>query len=191
MTFIAPSAASPHWAGVPEPDAAAPRAILSYLAAFGPATAKPFGAWISRGRIGTRSLRAWFKDLGDRLVEVELDGEQAYVRAEDVDELASTKPSTAVRLVAGFDQWVLGPGTDDTRIIAAPRRRAVSKQSGWIAPAVLAGGVVAGTWELDGDVARITWFKENGRIPRKSLEAEASRLSIIFGRDLRLEAVVG
>ena len=191
VTFMAPSAASSHWAGVPEPDEAAPRAILSYLAAFGPATAKRFGAWISRGRIGTRSLRAWFEDLGDRLEEVELDGEQVYVRAEDVDELASTKLSTAIRLIAGFDQWVLGPGTDDTRIIAAARRRAVSKQSGWIAPAVVAGGVVAGTWGVDGDLARVTWFKENGRIPKKSLEAEASRLSIIFGRDLRLAAVSG
>jgi hypothetical protein len=172
---------------VPEPDDAAPRAILSYLGAYGPATAKRFAAWISRGRIGTRSLRAWFRDLGGQLAEVDVDGEQAYVRAEDVDELASTKPTDVVRLVAGFDQWVLGPGTDDTRIVTAARRRAVSKQSGWIAPAVIAGGVVAGTWELDGDVVRVAWFNENGRVARKSLEAEASRLSVIVGRDLRLE----
>jgi hypothetical protein len=187
VTFMSPSAASPNWAGVPEPDEAAPAAILSYLAAYGPATTGRFAAWISRGRIGPRSLRAWFKDLGDRLAEVDVEGEQAYVRAEDADELASTKATDVVRLVAGFDQYVLGPGTDDTRIIATARRRAVSKQSGWIAPAVVAGGLVAGTWELDGDVARITWFKENGRVPLKSLEAEASRLSVIVGRDLRLE----
>jgi hypothetical protein len=187
VTFMAPSAASPAWTGVPEPDEAAPAAILAYLATYGPASPRRFAAWISRGRIGARSLRAWFKDLDARLAEVEVDGEAASVRAEDVDELASTRPTEVVRLVAGFDQYVLGPGTDDTRIIATARRRAVSKQSGWIAPAVVAGGVVAGTWELDGDLVRVNWFQENGRVPKKSLEAEASRLSRIVGRDLRLE----
>jgi Winged helix DNA-binding domain len=187
VTFMSPSAASPQWGGVPEPAEAAPRAILAYLAAYGPATARRFGAWISRGRIGARSLRAWFKELGDQLAEVEVDGEVAYVRVEDVDELASTRPTAVVRLVAGFDQWVLGPGTDDTRIVAAARRRAVSKQSGWIAPTVVAGGVAAGTWEVGEDAVRVTWFRENGRTPKKSLEAEATRLSVILGRDLRLE----
>ena len=191
VTFTSPSAASSRWGGVPAPDDAAPAAILSYLGAYGPATPRRFGAWISRGRIAQRPLRTWFKDLEDRLAEVEVEGEQAYVRAEDLAELAATKPTDAVRFVAGFDQYVLGPGTDDTHVVAAARRRAVSKQSGWIAPAVIAGGVVAGTWELDGDVARVTWFTENGRIPEKSLEAEASRLSAIVGRDLRLEVAAG
>jgi hypothetical protein len=187
VTFIRPSAACSRWAGVPSPDEAAPRAILSYLGAYGPATPRRFGAWISRGRIGTRSLRAWFKDLGDRVAEVDVDGEPTFVRAEDVDDIAAAKASNAVRLVGGFDQWVLGPGTDDTRIIAAGRRRTVSKQSGWIAPAVLAGGVVAGTWELGEDVVRVSWFAENGRVPKESLGAEAARLSVILDRDLRLE----
>jgi hypothetical protein len=187
VTFVSPSAASSRWGGVPSPDEAAPRAILSYLGAYGPATPRRFGSWISRGRIGTRSLRAWFKDLGDRVAEVDVDGELAYVRAEDVDDLAAVEASNAVRLVAGFDQWVLGPGTDDTRIIAAMRRRAVSKQSGWIAPAVLAGGVVAGTWELGEDVVRVSWFAENGRVAKKGLGTEVTRLSVILDRDLRLE----
>jgi hypothetical protein len=187
VTFTSPRTVSRHWAGVPDAADAAPTAILAYLGAYGPATAGRFGAWISRGRIPARSLRDWFTGLGERICEVDVDGEQAYVRAEDVDDLAATRPTSAVRLVGGFDQYVLGPGTDDTTIIAKARRRAVSKQSGWIAPSVIAGGVVAGTWELDGDAARAAWFEENGRIPRKSLEAEASRLSVIVGRDLRLE----
>jgi len=99
VTFMSPSAASPAWAGVPEPDDAAPAAILAYLSAYGPATSGRFGAWISRGRIGARSLRAWFTDLGSRLAEVDVEGELAYIRAEDIDELASTKPTDAVRLV--------------------------------------------------------------------------------------------
>ncbi|MGH9167202.1 MAG: hypothetical protein ACRD02_05105, partial [Acidimicrobiia bacterium] len=60
-----------------------------------------------------------------------------------------------------------------------------SKQSGWISPVVVAGGVVCGTWELDGDRVRVAWFKEAGRLPRNALEAEVARLSSILDRGLR------
>src|SRR5919197_1373951 len=93
VTFMSPSTVSRAWAGVPDPEEAAPAAILAYLAAYGPATRRRFAAWISRGRIGARSLRTWFRDLGSRLAEVDVEGELAYVRAEDVDELAATSPT--------------------------------------------------------------------------------------------------
>lgn len=113
VTFTTPKAASSRWAGVPEPDEAAPVAIASYLRAYGPANADAFGAWIGSGRIGKRRLRAWFEALGPRLAEVEVEGDRAYVLAVDLDELMSTKPSAAVRLVPGFDQFVMdrGPAT--------------------------------------------------------------------------------
>jgi hypothetical protein len=90
-----------------------------------------------------------------------------------------------VRLLPGFDQYVLGPGTADSHVIPAARRTAVSKQSGWIAPIVVAGGVVSGTWGVDGDVVRISWFGEAGKPPRKALEAEVDRWSSIHDRPLR------
>ena len=94
-----------------------------------------------------------------------------------------------VRLLPGFDQWVLGPGTADGHVVPSGRRAAVSKQAGWIAPVVVVGGVVSGTWELDGDQARVAWFREAGRPPRVALGAEVVRWSTILGRDLR--AVIG
>ncbi len=69
----------------------------------------------------------------------------------------------------------------------AARRSAVSRQSGWISPVVVAGGVVAGTWELDREIIRIDWFREAGRLPRRALGDEVARLETIFGRDLRAE----
>ena len=95
-----------------------------------------------------------FADVADQLAEVEVEGERLYVRAEDLDDILAAEPTTAVRLLGGFDQWVLGPGTSDSRILAARRRSAVSRQSGWIAPIVVVGGVIAGTWDLDGDLVR-------------------------------------
>ena len=190
VTFIRPEAATSRWGGVPEADVAAPRAIAGYLGAFGPATVEEFGAWISRGRVAKKELRGWFAKLGDRLTEVEVDGEKAFVLTEDLDELAAARPAGTVRLLAGFDQWVLGPGTDNVHVISAARRRAVSKQSGWIAPVVILGGVVAGTWEPDGSRARITWFSEAGKPPQKAIEAEVARLSAILGRELEPEIAV-
>ncbi len=63
----------------------------------------------------------------------------------------------------------------------------MSKQSGWIAPVVLAGGVVKGTWQVSGDQVQVAWFKEAGAVPRTGLRAEAKRLSTILDRELRLE----
>jgi hypothetical protein len=185
VTFMRPEAASSRWAGVPDPDEAAPIVIVAYLGAYGPATFDNLRNWLSRGRIGARSLRTWFGALGKRLAEVDVDGERAYVLAEDLDKVASARPTAAVRLLPGFDQYVLGLGTEDGHVVPAARRAAVSRQSGWISPIVVARGVVCGTWALDGGQVRIAWFREAGRPPRNALEAEVSRLSSILDGSLR------
>jgi hypothetical protein len=184
-TFMRPHDASSRWAGVPKVEDAAPAAIVAYFRAYGPATMDSFRNWLGRGRIAKRQYRNWFDALGDRLTEVEVGDETEYILAEDLDDLASTKPTRAVRLLPGFDQYVLGPGTDDGHVLPARRRAAVSKQAGWISPVVVAGGVVCGTWEIDGDHARVVWFREAGEPPRKALEAEVARLSSILDRGLR------
>ena len=190
VTFTRPEAASSRWAGVPSPEEAAPLAIAAFVGAHGPTTPDRFGDWVASGWFGKRTLRTWFEALGDRLGEVEVGGEATFVLSEDLDELVSTKPTKAVRLLGGFDQYVLGPGTADPHVVPARRRAAVSKQAGWISPVVVAGGPVSGTWELDGDEVRVAWFKEAGRPPRKALEAEIERLSSILDRNLRAAVIV-
>jgi hypothetical protein len=185
VTFMRPEAASSGWTGIPEPDEAGPRAIAAYFRAFGPATLDNFHSWLARGWIGARRVRAWLADLGPRLVEVDVGGEARLVLSEDLEGLLAARPSPAIRLLAGFDQYVLGPGTDDEHIVPAGRRTAVSKQSGWISPIVVAGGLVSGTWELAGDDVRIAWFPETGAPPVAMLEAEVDRLGLILGRALQ------
>jgi winged helix DNA-binding protein len=185
VTFMLPEVASSRWAGVPDPDAAAPIAIAAYFGAYGPATIENFRNWISRGRVSARRIRSWFSAMGDRLAEVDVEGERRYILAKDLDELASARPSTAVRLLPGFDQYVLGPGTEDHHVLPAKRRTAVSKQAGWIAPIVVAGGRVCGTWDLDGHEVRVAWFKEAGRVPRTAVAAEVTRLSSIIDREVQ------
>jgi hypothetical protein len=184
VTFTRPDVISSGWAGVPEPDDAAPIVIRAYLAAYGPATTENIRNWLARGRVSIRRMRAWVTSMSGLLAEVDVNGTPALIRAEDVEGLAAARPSSVVRLLPGFDAYVLGPGTDDGHVVAPARRAAVSRQAGWISPVVVAAGVVSGTWDLDGDRVRIAWFREAGRPPRKELEAEVGRLSTILDRSL-------
>ncbi|HEU0237351.1 MAG TPA: crosslink repair DNA glycosylase YcaQ family protein [Candidatus Limnocylindrales bacterium] len=187
VSFTRPDLVSPRWTGLPEPDEAAPIALVAYLGAYGPATVEAFGNWLTGGWFGKRQLRAWAAELGGRLVEVEVDGQPALSLAEHVDDLASTVPTEAVRLLPGFDLYVLGPGTADGHVVPPTRRAAVSRQAGWISPVVVAAGVVSGTWELDGDVVRVAWFAEAGAVPRRAIAAEVDHLATILGRHVLAE----
>jgi len=183
VTFTRPESASKRWAGVPDVEEAGPVLVRRYLAAYGPASPANFNAWLSRSN---RRLKAWFGPDND-ILPVDVDGRPAYIRAEDADTLSATRPTSAVRLLGGFDQWVLGPGTQDASVLAAHRRTAVSKTAGWIAPIVVVGGVVFGTWQLDRAVVRLDWFGEAGKPPTAALAEEVARLSSVVGQPLELE----
>jgi Winged helix DNA-binding domain len=183
VTFGRPDLLLPGWTGVPEPEDAAQIAIPAYLGAYGPATIERFDAWLTRGASKKAALRGWFASLGDRLVEVEVDGEPAYLVADDADELAQATPSSTVRLLPGFDQYVLGPGTAATEIIPPERRAEVSRTAGWISPVVVAGGRVAGVWELSGDDVQVHLFDEAGPVPARALDAEVKRLAGLLARE--------
>jgi len=188
VTFMRPDQAAPRWAGIPDPEIAGPIAVAAYLRTYGPATVAGFRRWMGAS---DKSALGLFKRMGDRVAPVEVGGEPAFVLAEDLDDLVASKPSRTVRLLGGFDQWVLGPGTDDPHVIAPPRRTAVSKQSGWIAPIVVAGGSVAGTWGLDSDAVRVAWFRETGKPPIRRLTAEVKRLGATLDRRLELSVTPG
>ena len=187
VTFARPEQISPYWRPLPAADEAAPRAITAYLRAYAPATPAHVRRWLGRGRISGKQLTHWFSTLGALLARVDVDGEEMFVLAADADSLLDSKPSRSVRLLPGFDQWVLGPGTDDTHVIPAGRRAQVSRTAGWIAPLAVVGGVVSGTWALNQDRVVIQWFAELGRAPSAALAAEVERLSGLVGRPLALE----
>ena len=189
-TFMLPEAASARWAGLPDPVEAAPIAVAAYLGAHGPASLDAFGHWMAGGWFGKRRLQSMLDGFGERLAEVDVEGERLYVMAEHLDELTSARPTSAVRLLGGFDQWVLGPGTADGHIIPPARRAAVSRQSGWISPVVVVGGVVSGTWEIASDDLRVSWFAEAGRVPRTAIGEQAERVASLLDRNLRLRLTV-
>ena len=191
VTFTRPETASSRWPGMPPLDEAAPRVMAAYLGAYGPTTIDRLGAWLAGGWFGLRQLRGWLEALGSDLATVEVDGATAFALAGDVHAIASARRSNAVRLLPGFDQWVLGPGTADGVVTPKERRAEVSRQAGWISPVVIVGGVVRGTWDLSAERVAVTWFPEGGRLPRARLAEEVERVSTILGRALVLEVSPG
>lgn len=181
VTFRRPEDVSRAWTGLPPVDEAATTAISTYFGAYGPATIDAFRRWLGAGSARIRRL---VKDHGRHLVEIDVDGEPAYVLDAHVDRLASSQPTEAVRLLGGFDAYVLGPGSTDPHVIPQVRRAAVSRQAGWISPVVVSGGVVCGTWRVDDDRVRVEWFREAGRAPGPMLDEEVERLSAILERPL-------
>ena len=190
-TFMLPEDASREWRGLLPLDEAAPAAMAGYLTAHGPATVESISQWLAGGWFGKKQVRGWLAALGDEAAEVEVEGHVAHALARDLDDLASARPSDAVRLLGGFDQYVLGPGTADEHVVPANRRGAVSRPAGWISPVVVFRGVVAGTWEFGSAGVQVMWFGEAGRPPQRALKAETKRLADIAGRPFELIINVG
>ena len=118
---------NPRWAGLPDLDEAGMRAVETYLRAYGPATLDHVHYWLGNGLgAGRKRIQSWIAGFGDRLAALDIDGESTYILRENLGDLAATPATSAVRLLPGYDQWVLGPG----RAIPCPqslRRRAAGK----------------------------------------------------------------
>ena len=174
---------NPRWTGLPDLEVAGGRAVEAYFQAYGPATHDHVHYWLGSGLgAGRKRIQAWINGLGDRLATVEIDGRATHVLRDDLEPLVATPPSTAVRLLPGHDQWVLGPGTADAHIVPPERRSLVSRQ----ANPVISGGVVSGTWSVSEDRLEVALFAEGGQAPGQALALEAERLARILGRTLEL-----
>ena len=173
---------NPRWPGVPDLDDAGPRAVTAYLRTYGPATPDRVHYWLGEGlSAGRKRIDGWLSGLRDELAPVDVEGTTAYVVRGDVDSLVAARPSDAVRLLPGHDQWVMGPGTKDVHVTPSSRRDLMTRK----ANPVVVGGVVCGTWARKGDELTVAWL-DQGRPPGPAIEQEAARLAGLLGRDLKL-----
>jgi Winged helix DNA-binding domain len=181
ITFTLPASQYPSWGTMPEPEEAAPTVIAAYLGAYGPATPEVFDRWLSLNSTSRPRLRQWFADLGDTLTEVDVEGRKALMLTEHVEELADIDACKGTRLLGGFDQYILGPGTNDEALLPKEHRSAVSRTSGWISPIVVVNGRVAGVWNIVDHDLVVSAFPDSGRLPRKDLEKEAAHVARASG----------
>ncbi|TYB38830.1 winged helix DNA-binding domain-containing protein [Actinomadura chibensis] len=177
VTFTSPGRWLPGWTGIPSVEDAARTVVHAFVGAHGPATPDMFDNWLMRKTSRKKDVKEWFAAAQEGLSTVEVEGAQMYVLEEHRDELLATEPSTSVRLLGAFDQYVLGAGTGATYLVPAERRKEVSRAAGWISPVVVYEGRVAGVWEAkDGDIA-VTTFED---VPAAPLKDEVARMRALL-----------
>jgi hypothetical protein len=150
-TFVRADAWVPHWQDIPAEQAEG-LLLRKYLQTFGPATAADFALWTGITLRGAREIWAR-QQAGTASVDVE--GWQASILREDLDELAQAAPKRVpVRLLPYFDTYLLGH-KERRHLVAAEHHASVYRAQGWIAPVVLVDGRVGGIWSQRREGSRL------------------------------------
>ncbi len=141
-TFVRPDAWLPEWRDLPLEDAE-DALLRRYLRAFGPATVHDFAAWSIL--TVSRAKQIWSRAQAG-MTPVAIEGRTAWILREDRSALRKAKlgPDT-VRLLPYFDSYLMGHHGRDHLVDAAHYKR-IYRAAGWVYPAVLKDGIVAGEW---------------------------------------------
>jgi uncharacterized protein YcaQ len=172
----------------PEPEAALREVTRRHLGAFGPAGRTDLARWwsVQPARAG-RMLEA----LGEEVVEVDVEGTAGWMLSGHAEEAAAEEPpERLVRLLPGFDIWVIGAARDAAALLDPAEKKRVYRNQGWISPVLLVNGRMDGVWKHERKGRRLTVTIEPfGKLPkwaREATEAEAERLAGSLGGDLKL-----
>ena len=98
-------------------------------------------------------------------------------------------PDRSVRLLPGFDHYVVAASRHAEHLLPGCPRGRVYRPQGWISPVLLAGGRMQGTWrhEIKGSRVEVTVepFVKVPRWVRHAAEEEAGRLAEFIGGRLK------
>jgi uncharacterized protein YcaQ len=169
-------------AGPVESEAAIAAVTRRYLAAYGPATTHDLARWWG----GAMSvMRKWISALDDEVVAVDLAGAKAWMLVKDARELRELKPARSVRLLPGFDQYVIGASYHAAHLLPGNLRNRVYRPQGWISPVLLVNGRMEGTWrhEIKGSRVRVAIepFVKVQPWVKRAAGVEAERLADFLG----------
>ena len=170
-----------------DPQAATADVARRFLAAYGPATYRDLARWWGGGM---SIARQWIASLGSEVCTVEVDGAPAWMLAPDVRKLRELPPGRSVRLLPGFDQYVVAASAHAEHLLPGNFRSRVYRQQGWISAVLLVDGLMQGVWrhEVKGSRVEVSiepFVKLPARV-RKAAAQEAERLAAFFGGKLTL-----
>jgi winged helix DNA-binding protein len=120
-----------------EKDTALATVLERYLHAYGPATPQRFANWLAAPPAFAKAV---FAAAADRLAEVRVDGEPAWVAAGDV--AVPAEPPRGLLLLPYFDNYAYAVGNDRARLYPGP---AGGRAKGNF-QVLLVDGVVGGIW---------------------------------------------
>jgi uncharacterized protein YcaQ len=159
-----------------------------FLSAYGPATVHDLGRWWNGG--GVSIARQWIALLGDEVSAVDLEGKQAWMLTADARKARDLPPVRSVRLLPGFDQYVVAASHHAEHLLPGDLRSRVYRPQGWISPVLLVNGLMHGTWrhELKGSRVEVVIepFVKTPVWVRRAAADEAERLAAFLGGSLNL-----
>ena len=159
-----------------------------FLAAHGPATYHDLARWWGGGSVAT--ARQWIASLGDEVSSVDLDGAQAWMLTADARKIRDLSPVRSVRLLPGFDQYVIAASRHAEHLLPGDLRSRVYRPQGWISPVLLVNGLMHGIWrhEIKGSRVEVV-IEPFVKVPvwvRRAAGQEADRLAAFLGCTLSL-----
>jgi len=184
VTFVNPSA----WLGRPiafaerpddgEPIDAVARMVSRFLRVFPGSSRDMIVRWWGAARAGIISDA--IARLPVEVVEADVDGVRAWVRADDVEALTATEPFRGIRLLPAFDPFTNELPRRTESVLPVAHHDDVYRTAGWVTPLVVVDGRIGGTWQLGGTAKRgivevVRWSSWT-RDGRKELEAEVDRI---------------
>jgi uncharacterized protein YcaQ len=173
---------------LPEPAEALREVTRRHLGAFGPAAREDLARWWGvQPAQGGRMLEA----LGEEVAAVDVEGTAGWMLREHAVEAAAEEPAERlVRLLPGFDMWLIGASRDAAALLDPAEKKRVYRNQGWISPVLLLNGRIDGVWKHERRGRRLTVTIEPfGKLPkwaRAGVEAEAERLAGFLGGALEL-----
>ena len=176
-----------------DPETATQWVTRRFLAAYGPATVHDLARWWG-GASGISTARGWISALGNDVSPVEVGGVRAWMLAGDAAEALDTPAVKSVRLLPGFDQYVVAASHHAEQLLPEGLRGRVYRPQGWISPVLLVNGRMEGTWRhvIKGspkgsriEVA-IEPFGSQPQWVRRAAGQEAERLAAFLGGALSL-----
>ena len=152
-----------------DPQAATAEITRRFLSAYGPATFHDLHRWWGGASVAT--VRRWIGALGDEVCAVDLEGEQAWMLAADARKMRGLPPVQSVRLLPGFDHYVIAASRHAGHLLPGVPRERVFRPQGWVSPVLLINGLMAGVWRHDIKGSRVQVVIE----PFDKIPAWASR----------------
>ncbi len=185
LTFVALES----WLGPREP--VPPEDVLAelarrYLAGHAPAAPEDLATWAG---IGIGQARAGFAAIAADLIETATAAGPVWLLERQAAWLAAAPDEPIVRLLPGYDPYLLGYRNRDW-MVAAEHARAIHPGGGLIRPTLIVDGLAAGTWKLATQKRRaqviVTPFDWLDPALLPGLEAEAEDIGRFLGEAVSL-----